>query len=192
MLRSALVLFYIALAVQAKPRKDPLTDLFGDKVKPFDVADEPENKIVGGTEVTIYFTIWWKLRICCIAEMRSSNSSPKIFNQILSTFNRKKTFCQIDQLYQIAIILSVNDTGHLQIIESLISRIRYLSLFESITPVIRNHLNFFQFRLISLKGLSKLSFCMMDLFDVVEPGWEAKISWLPVSVVMELGKLQYI
>ena len=53
MLRSALVLFCIALAVQAKPRKGPMTDLFGDKVKPFDVADEPENKIVGGTEVTI-------------------------------------------------------------------------------------------------------------------------------------------
>ena len=29
----------------------------------------------------------------------------------------------------------VNDTGHLQIIESLISRIMYLPLFESITPV---------------------------------------------------------
>ena len=57
MLRSALVLFCIALAVQAKPRKSSLTNLFGDSVKPFDVADEPENKIVGGTEVTIYFTI---------------------------------------------------------------------------------------------------------------------------------------
>ena len=57
MLRSTLVLFCIALAVQAKPRKGPLTDLFGDEVKPFDVADEPENKIIGGTEVTIYFTI---------------------------------------------------------------------------------------------------------------------------------------
>ena len=57
MLRSTFFLFCIALAVQAKPRKGPLADLFGDKVKPFDVADEPENKIVGGTEVTIYFTI---------------------------------------------------------------------------------------------------------------------------------------
>merc|ERR1740129_530452 len=53
MLRSALVLFCIALAVQAKPRKGPLTDLFGDEVKPFDVADEPENKIIGGTEIDI-------------------------------------------------------------------------------------------------------------------------------------------
>ena len=51
MLRSALVLFCIALAVQAKPRKSSLTNLFGDSVKPFDVADEPENKIIGGTEV---------------------------------------------------------------------------------------------------------------------------------------------
>ena len=53
MLRSALVLFCIALAVQAKPPKGPLNNLFGDKVKPFDVANEPESKIVGGTEVTI-------------------------------------------------------------------------------------------------------------------------------------------
>ena len=57
MLRSALVLFCIALAVQAKPRKGPLTNLFGDKVKAFDVVNEPESKIIGGTEVKIYFTI---------------------------------------------------------------------------------------------------------------------------------------
>ena len=57
MFRSALVLFCIALAVQAKPRKGPLTNLFGDKVKAFDVVNEPESKIIGGTEVKIYFTI---------------------------------------------------------------------------------------------------------------------------------------
>ena len=55
MLRSALVLFCIALAVQAKTLKGSLPNLFWDKVKHFDVAVEPENKIIGGTEVTIYF-----------------------------------------------------------------------------------------------------------------------------------------
>ena len=57
MLRSILVLFCIALAVQAKPRKGPLTHLFWDNVKHLDVVDELEAKIIGGTEVTIYFTI---------------------------------------------------------------------------------------------------------------------------------------
>ena len=57
MLRSTLVLLCIALAVQAKLGKSPLTHLFGDKVKPSDIADEHENKIIGGTEVKIYFTI---------------------------------------------------------------------------------------------------------------------------------------
>ena len=57
MLRSALVLFCIALAVEAKPRRGSLSNLFWDKVKHLDDVDEPENKIVGGTEVTIYFTI---------------------------------------------------------------------------------------------------------------------------------------
>merc|ERR1712223_589963 len=53
MLRSALVLLCIALAVQAKPRRGPLPHLFWDKVKHLDVVDEPEEKIVGGTEVDI-------------------------------------------------------------------------------------------------------------------------------------------
>jgi len=53
MLRSALVVLCIALAVQAKTRKGPLPHLFWDKVKHLDVVDEPEDKIVGGTEVDI-------------------------------------------------------------------------------------------------------------------------------------------
>ena len=57
MLRSALVLFCIALAVEAKTRRGFQSNLFWDKVKHLDDVDEPENKIVGGTEVTIYFTI---------------------------------------------------------------------------------------------------------------------------------------
>lgn len=57
MLRSILVLFCIALAVQAKPRKGPLPHLFWDNVKHLDVVDELEDKVIGGTEVTIYFTI---------------------------------------------------------------------------------------------------------------------------------------
>jgi hypothetical protein len=57
MLRSALVLFCIALAVETKTRRGVLSNLFWDKVKHLDDVDEPENKIVGGTEVTIYFTI---------------------------------------------------------------------------------------------------------------------------------------
>ena len=57
MLRSALVLFCIALAVQAKTRKGSLPNLFWDKVKHLDVVDEPDDKIIGGAEVTIYFTI---------------------------------------------------------------------------------------------------------------------------------------
>ena len=55
MLRSALVLFCIALAVQAKTRKGSLPHLFWDKVKHLDVVDEPEEKIVGGTEVILLF-----------------------------------------------------------------------------------------------------------------------------------------
>ena len=57
MLRSALVLFCIALAVETKTRRGVLSNLFWDKVKHLDDVDQPENKIVGGTEVTIYFTI---------------------------------------------------------------------------------------------------------------------------------------
>merc|ERR1712193_42798 len=53
MLRSALVLLCIALAVQAKTRRGPLPHLFWDKVKHLDVVDEPEDKIVGGEEVDI-------------------------------------------------------------------------------------------------------------------------------------------
>ena len=63
MFRSSLVLFCIALAVQAKPRKGPLTDLFGDKVKPFDVVDEPEEKIVGGEEVITYLSFQFQIKI---------------------------------------------------------------------------------------------------------------------------------
>ena len=57
MLRSALVLICIALAVEAKTRRGSLPNLFLDKVKHLDDVDENENKIVGGTEVIIYFTI---------------------------------------------------------------------------------------------------------------------------------------
>ena len=51
MLRQALVVLCIALAVQAKTRKGPLPHLFWDQVKHLDVVDEPEEKIVGGEEV---------------------------------------------------------------------------------------------------------------------------------------------
>ena len=57
MLRSALAIFCIALAVEAKTHRGSPSNLFWDKVKHFDAVDEPENKIVGGTEVTIYFAI---------------------------------------------------------------------------------------------------------------------------------------
>ena len=53
MFRSAIVLICIALAVEAKTRKGSLPHLFWDKVKHLDAVDEPEDKIVGGTEVTI-------------------------------------------------------------------------------------------------------------------------------------------
>merc|ERR1712203_155524 len=53
MLRTALILVCIALAVQGKTRRGPLPHLFWDKVKHLDVVDEPEEKIVGGTEVDI-------------------------------------------------------------------------------------------------------------------------------------------
>ena len=53
MVRSALILFCIALVVEAKTHRGSLSYLFWDKVKHLDDVDEPENKIVGGTEVTI-------------------------------------------------------------------------------------------------------------------------------------------
>ena len=53
MLRSALAILCFALAIQAKTRKGPLPHLFWDKVKHFEVVDEPEDKIVGGEEVKI-------------------------------------------------------------------------------------------------------------------------------------------
>merc|ERR1712172_279252 len=53
MLRQALVVLCIALAVQAKTRKGPLPHLFWDQVKHLETVDEPENKIVGGEEVDI-------------------------------------------------------------------------------------------------------------------------------------------
>ena len=31
----------------------------------------------------------------------------------------------------------------------------------------------------------------MDLSDAEEHGWEARASWLPLTVVMELGKQKY-
>ena len=55
MLRTALILVCIALAVQGKTRRGPLPHLFWDKVKHLDVVDEPEEKIVGGTEVILLF-----------------------------------------------------------------------------------------------------------------------------------------
>ena len=48
---------HCALAVEAKTRRGSLPNLFLDKVKHLDDVDENENKIVGGTEVIIYFTI---------------------------------------------------------------------------------------------------------------------------------------
>merc|ERR1712018_769295 len=53
MLRTALILVCIALAVQGKTRRGPLPHLFWDKVKHLDVVDEPEEKIVGGAEFDI-------------------------------------------------------------------------------------------------------------------------------------------
>ena len=52
MLRQALVVLCIALAVQAKTRKGPLPHLFWDQVKHLETVDEPEEKIVGGEEVS--------------------------------------------------------------------------------------------------------------------------------------------
>ena len=66
MLRQALVVLCIALAVQAKTRKGPLPHLFWDQVKHLDVVDEPQEKIVGGEEVIKYsildenFDTWQK------------------------------------------------------------------------------------------------------------------------------------
>jgi len=53
MLRSALCLLFIALAVQAKTRQGPLPHEFWDKIKDEPVIDEPEDKIVGGSEIDI-------------------------------------------------------------------------------------------------------------------------------------------
>merc|ERR1712168_417603 len=53
MLRSALCLLLIALAVQAKTRQGPLPHEFWDKIKDEPVIDEPEDRIVGGTDVDI-------------------------------------------------------------------------------------------------------------------------------------------
>merc|ERR1712121_416675 len=53
MLRTALVLVCIALAVQGKTRRGPLPHNFWDKVKHLPVVDEPEDRIVGGEEVDI-------------------------------------------------------------------------------------------------------------------------------------------
>ena len=67
MLRQALIVLCIALAVQAKTRKGPLPHLFWDQVKHLDVVDEPEEKIVGGEEVIKYsisdenFNTWQKI-----------------------------------------------------------------------------------------------------------------------------------
>jgi hypothetical protein len=69
MLRQALIVLCIALAVQAKTRKGPLPHLFWDQVKHLDVVDEPEEKIVGGEEVILIkysisdenFNTWQKI-----------------------------------------------------------------------------------------------------------------------------------
>merc|ERR1712001_95924 len=53
MLRSAICLLFIALAVQAKTRQGPLPHEFWDKIKDEPVIDEPEDRIVGGTDVDI-------------------------------------------------------------------------------------------------------------------------------------------
>ena len=95
MLRSALVLFCIALAVQAKTRKGSLPNLFWDKVKHLDVVDVPEDKIIGGTEVTIYFTIWRKLQLFHIAEG---------VQLVIQHLEQKTPFCHFAQPYQITII----------------------------------------------------------------------------------------
>ena len=98
---------------------------------------------------------------------------------VIQYLEQKKPFCHFDEPYQIAIIEQMA-----LVIQNLLNHCYielgtyYLIQFKvkSHHLLIGNYLNFFQFRLISLKGLSKLLFCMMDLFDVVEPGWEAKIS----------------
>ena len=63
MLRQALVVLCIALAVQAKTRKGPLPHLFWDQVKHLDVVDEPEEKIVGGEEVITYLSFQFQIKI---------------------------------------------------------------------------------------------------------------------------------
>ena len=65
--------------------------------------------------VTIYFTIWWKLKLYCTADMRSSYLSPKIFNQTLLTFNRKNRFAKSTN-YTKNSDDRVNDNGYLEII----------------------------------------------------------------------------
>jgi len=53
MLRSALILLCVALAVQGKTRHGPLPVKFWNQVKNLPKVDEPEEKIVGGEDVDI-------------------------------------------------------------------------------------------------------------------------------------------
>ena len=95
MLRSALVLICIALAVEAKTRRGSLPNLFWDKVKHLDDVDENENKIVGGTEVTIYFTIQLKLHFCYAHSMYIEER----VQLAIQYLEQKNSFCHFDQPY---------------------------------------------------------------------------------------------
>ena len=120
MLRSVLVLFCIALAVQAKTRKGFLPNLFWDKVKHLDVVDVPEDKIIGGTEVCNYLLYNLKKTSTLPHSRRSSACYP-----ISCTEKPILPFCTT--------IPNSNDrengTGNSKLIESLLYRIRLL-LFE--------------------------------------------------------------
>ena len=93
--RSALVLICIALAVEAKTRRGSLPNLFLDKVKHLDDVDENENKIVGGTEVTIYFTIQLKLHFCYAHSMYIEER----VQLAIQYLEQKNSFCHFDQPY---------------------------------------------------------------------------------------------
>ena len=87
MLRQALVVLCIALAVQAKTRKGPLPHLFWDQVKHLDVVDEPEEKIVGGEEVIKYsisdenFNTWQKYIKFFNQHLKQNPTKNYIWNQ---------------------------------------------------------------------------------------------------------------
>merc|ERR1739847_27531 len=53
MLRSSIIVLCLALAIQAKSRQGPLPVKFWNKVKHLPKVDEPEDRIVGGSNVGI-------------------------------------------------------------------------------------------------------------------------------------------